>query len=759
MGIFDRFRSIAPDNENKADASEPDAQRLIDAGNVLEAEGRIADAKQNYVNAIRLAPNLARAHLNLGNILLATGDLPSALDAFRTAIKHKPDYAGAYYNIGNALLCNGQLDEAVASYRRALELNPDYAEVHCALGVALTELGQFDDAVASYQSALEINPNLAEAHINLGNVLQDNWDLEDAAANYRRALEIKPDSTEMLNKLASLLIGKGEPIEVLSLIMRSLQVEEKFETQMIFVQCAKRIRLTHLDTDFRDILIRALTEPWCRPKILAKSCADHIKLNPDIRNCIERAAEAWPQRMFAQDLFGPTGFTVVATDPLLRALLCATPICDIELERFLTMVRWIMLNAASIATVSDAIEESTLAFYCALARQCFIDEYVFAWTDEEADQAQALMNLLVAALEAEAPIPVPWLVTVAAYFPLYSIPFAPRLMDRSWPDTVTAVLTQQIREPEEERHYRTSMPRLTAIEDEVSLLVQSQYEENPYPRWIKTAPVCKPIPIDNFLRQQFPLTPFQSLGKCSNLDILIAGCGTGQHPIGTAQQLQGARVQAVDLSLTSLCYAKRKTQELGLTMIEYAQCDLLRLGSLDCSFDVIESSGVLHHLADPWVGWRVLLSLLRPGGFMKLGFYSEIARRNIVQIRSVIAKLGYGSTANEIRRCRQILVELGKNSNFETTLESSDFFSISACRDLLFHVHEHRMTLTGIDAFLRENNLSFLGFAIEDDVLRAYKLRFPDDRAATNLGQWQIFENENPDTFIGMYQFWIQKKS
>ena len=67
------------------------------------------------------------------------------------------------------------------------------------------------------------------------------------------------------------------------------------------------------------------------------------------------------------------------------------------------------------------------------------------------------------------------------------------------------------------------------------------------------------------------------------------------------------------------------------------------------------------------------------------------------------------------------------------------------------------MTLTGIDAFLRENNLSFLGFEIDEDVLHAYKLRFPDDRAATNLGQWQIFENENPDTFVGMYQFWIQK--
>jgi hypothetical protein len=36
-------------------------------------------------------------------------------------------------------------------------------------------------------------------------------------------------------------------------------------------------------------------------------------------------------------------------------------------------------------------------------------------------------------------------------------------------------------------------------------------------------------------------------------------------------------------------------------------------------------------------------------------------------------------------------------------------------------------------------------------------MRFPDDRVATNLAQWQLFENEYPDTFVGMYQFWVQK--
>ena len=83
---------------------------------------------------------------------------------------------------------------------------------------------------------------------------------------------------------------------------------------------------------------------------------------------------------------------------------------------------------------------------------------------------------------------------------------------------------------------------------------------------------------------------------------------------------------AIDLSRASLAYATAKTRALGLETIAYAQADIMRLGAIEQRFDLIESVGVLHHLADPYAGWRVLLSLLRPGGFMRIGLYSEIAR-------------------------------------------------------------------------------------------------------------------------------------
>ena len=138
--------------------------------------------------------------------------------------------------------------------------------------------------------------------------------------------------------------------------------------------------------------------------------------------------------------------------------------------------------------------------------------------------------------------------------------------------------------------------------------------------------------------------------------MLIAGCGTGQHAIETAQRFAGARVLAIDLSLTSLAYAFARPANSVSPTSNIAQADILKLDTIGRTFDVIEFSGVLHHMADPFAGWRTLLSVLRPGGLMAVALYSEIARADIVKARAFIAERGYGSSADDIRRCRQDLI-------------------------------------------------------------------------------------------------------
>lgn len=756
--------------------------------------GKFTDAEASLRHALQLKPDFAEAYNNLGNVLKELGRKTEAVDCYRLAIQINPDFSDAYDNLGTALMGLGRSVEAEACYRRAIEITPDssdvynnlgvllkslgrlaeaeacylkavdiepgFAEAHNNRGIVLKELGRVGEAEASYRRALCLKPDFSDAYNNLGIALKDLGLLEEAEGSYRRALELKPGVVEVSTNLAALLNGQGKFSMAFNVIWPVLQVKETTEAKRIFVDCVKRNNLASASDDIRAAIARALIEPWGRPGDLAL-VGTHLVMNtPDVCECAERANKAWPLRLSEQDLYGENTLAGLAEEPLLCGLLRSTPICTITMERFLTVARCAMLESVSSRlTASDGEYPKVSGFYCALAQQCFVNEYVFFHTEDEIRKAHTLRETLIASLETTSQVPVDLLIVVASYFPLCSLPGATRLFEAEteWPETVLAVLDQQISEPAEEMLLRTSISRLTDIDNETSLLVRNQYEENPYPRWIKAEPPGKPMAVAEYLRRRFPLASFQRNGNSDSINILIAGCGTGQHPIGTAQKFEGAQVLAIDLSISSLCYAKRKTRELGLTTIFYAQADVLKLGSLGGNFDAIESCGVLHHLADPFAGWRILLSLLRPGGFMNLGFYSELARRNLVKARDIISRRGYGTTADEIRRCRQELVDSFSGEEFQQTLGSIDFFSISTCRDLLFHVQEKCMNLAVIDTFLCENNLTFLGFEMDDNTLNAYKRRFPDDQAAANLSQWHVFESENPDTFCSMYQFWIQK--
>ena len=92
---------------------------------------------------------------------------------------------------------------------------------------------------------------------------------------------------------------------------------------------------------------------------------------------------------------------------------------------------------------------------------------------------------------------------------------------------------------------------------------------------------------------------------------------------------------------------------------------------------------MLHHLENPFEGWEVLLSLLRPNGLMKLGFYSELARRDIVRVRNLIRNSGIGSSSREIRGDRKNLLGLKDAENYGFATRNSDFFSTSTCRDFV----------------------------------------------------------------------------
>jgi SAM-dependent methyltransferase len=346
------------------------------------------------------------------------------------------------------------------------------------------------------------------------------------------------------------------------------------------------------------------------------------------------------------------------------------------------------------------------------------------------------------------------IVAIASCEPLHSVPGVESLLDKPWPAPLAALLTQQVREPLEEQRLRQSIPGLTAIADDVSLKVKQQYEENPYPRWIKPAPV-QPKSLAEYFGSGIPVP---APGPRGAVEILIAGCGTGQNLVEMAREIADAEVTAIDLSLASLAYAKRQATALGLHNVTFATADILNLGSVGRTFDLIDASGVLHHLADPWAAWRMLLKVLRPGGLMRVGLYSKPGRAVVNAARAFVAERGFPATVEGIRRSRQAILALDEQSPVRPVANYPDFFATSECRDMLFHVQEHQMTLPEINRFVGEHDLEFVGFQVEPHVLQKFATQHADPAALTDLGLWHKFETENPAAFAGMYQFWIRRK-
>jgi tetratricopeptide (TPR) repeat protein/2-polyprenyl-3-methyl-5-hydroxy-6-metoxy-1,4-benzoquinol methylase len=764
---------------------------MIDEGNGLEEQGRIPEAMARYEAAIQTDPRCARAHLNRGNILLAGGRFDEARSAYQLAIGCEPSYAAAHFNLGNlncrsgafelalrnyqeaiairpdfadafvaianAFDCLGRTVEAVESYERALAISPGYAEVHFNLGRLAITQGRDDEAVKRLRRAVEIKPDFPQAHYILGIVLSKRGDLEAAEASHRLALAIEPESEAIRYELAMILLARGMAAQALPLLMPALERAPTSLTKVAFAHCVARTDSIVNTPQMRATLEAAITEAWVRPYQLCGPALSLIMLDHRIAACVRRANASWPARPPEAAVFDAEGLIALAEDSLLHTLLEAAPVRTIEFERFLTCARHALLETASRKQAPDPSDFAALRFYAALSRQCFINEYIFDCDDREKLAAAACRTRLLALLEANAVVPPFLLLAVAAYFPLHTLRDANRLLDSDYPPPIGAVLQQQISEPFEEQALRADIKPLTPIAAGVSEDVRSQYERNPYPRWVKLPKCERALYFNGELRRSLPFGQFTPMSDDSAPEALIAGCGTGSHSIYTAQRFRGIRVLAIDLSLSSISYAERKTRELGITNIEYAQADILKLEDTARTFDIIESVGVLHHLSDPFAGWRTLLSLLRPGGFMFLGFYSELARRHVVKAREIIAARGYSSTPDDIRRFRQHLAVCNPGVELESLSQCPDFFSTSECRDLLFHVQEHRLTLSQIESFLADFGLHFIGFELDPSVAHQYRVRFPDDPSLTHLRNWASFETDNPDTFAGMYQFWIQK--
>ena len=607
--------------------------------------------------------------------------------------------ADSHYNQGRVHRAAGQLQLAAESFQRALAIDPSFTAAALGLGQTYYESGRSSEALHYLEQALQAEPNNADTLCYCGQALADTGQTDLALVFLRKAIEAAPDTLSYT--LAAIGVLQG-------------------------------IEFSAHDAWYEQFLVDCLDNPRLAHAAVTNVATSLLWIKPALRDAL--AANSLDSSHLAR----------LGQEPLLLRLLSKTMGRSWAFEVFFTKLR---------QTLAQLCDPEHLTLMAGVAEQAFNAGYVQYQSEFEAELEIALLKKEAASLTPAE------LMALASYRALVDVPGATEILARSdLSETTERVIQRTLREPLHERELQSRIESLTPIQSDVSERVQAQYEEYPYPRWINIQSVDdRNERLVDHLTQHSLI--FQDPGWPERPRVLVPGCGTGYHPLSLARKHPETDVLAIDLSRTSLAYAIRKQQELKFTNVRFCQADLLGLGELSDRFEYIDCAGVLHHLESPLEGWRVLSRLLEPGGVMRIGLYSELARRTIVAAREKIAAMRIPRTPAAIRNFRQAIMsdpELSALRSLAST--TADFFSMGDIRDLIFHVQEHRFDLPTIKQYLERLGLEFGGFLLSDrDAVRNFHSLNPAEAQWLDLDCWAQFEAQNPSTFFGMYQFYCLK--
>ena len=168
-------------------ASSADANLML--ARALSGLGRDNPALLYYRAAVRLSPELWRAHNELGSTLLSMGRSSEAAREFQRVTKLKPDSPVGYANLGAALLETGDLKAARHNLEIALERGPS-ASAYFNLGVAGYYAREYATSIPFFESAIRMRPQYDRYVGGLADILRHLRRTAPAHDAYAQALAL-----------------------------------------------------------------------------------------------------------------------------------------------------------------------------------------------------------------------------------------------------------------------------------------------------------------------------------------------------------------------------------------------------------------------------------------------------------------------------------------------------------------------------------------------------------------------------------------
>jgi SAM-dependent methyltransferase/uncharacterized protein YbaR (Trm112 family) len=222
---------------------------------------------------------------------------------------------------------------------------------------------------------------------------------------------------------------------------------------------------------------------------------------------------------------------------------------------------------------------------------------------------------------------------------------------------------------------------------DVTEKVKAFYEETPFPNYDDHDSVRSLVEKSRrgiYAKMLNEAIPYNST-------VLEVGCGTGQ--LTNFLGISFRTVVGADICLNSLRLGQDFRQNHGLDRVRFTQMNLFRPCFKPEQFDVILCNGVLHHTSDPYRGFRSLLPLLRPGGYIIIGLYNRWGRV-LLDLRRVVFQLTRG---------RGKWLDTHLRSSTLSEAKRRAWFADQYC-----HPHESRHTIGEVLEWFAESGLKFV---------------------------------------------------
>jgi len=231
------------------------------------------------------------------------------------------------------------------------------------------------------------------------------------------------------------------------------------------------------------------------------------------------------------------------------------------------------------------------------------------------------------------------------------------------------------------------VPNLRLPADGATETVRRFYERAPFPGY----PPNEDLQMLHARTGRNPFVRLLDRAIRGDARIVDVGCGTGQMCLYLARA--DRVVVGADLTRASLVLGAAAASRFGLDRVQFVETDLQRPGLKRGAFDVVYSSGVIHHTPDPRASFAQLAELARPGGFVVLGVYNAIARLPS-RLRRITARL----SGDRFIPCDPVLRD-----------RSHDPARLDAwVRDQYRHPEEHRHTVACVQRWFAEHEVEYL---------------------------------------------------